>query len=93
MPVNSLLWPLRVESRRDREDLEFLPAALEIVEAPASPAGRALVYTILALFCIVLAWISLGSVDIVASATGKVIPSDGAKVVQPFETGDRKSVV
>ena len=87
MPVNSLLWPLRVESRRDREDLEFLPAALEIVEAPASPAGRALVYTILALFCIVLAWISLGSVDIVASATGKVIPSDGAKVVQPFETG------
>jgi hemolysin D len=38
-------------------------------------------------FCLALAWASLGSVDIVASAPGKIIPSGRTKVVQPFETG------
>ena len=28
--------------RRDREELGFLPAALEIIETPASSAGRAI---------------------------------------------------
>jgi hemolysin D len=34
-----------------------------------------------------LAWASLGEVDIVASAPGKIIPSGHTKVIQPFETG------
>jgi hemolysin D len=34
-----------------------------------------------------LAWASLGSVDIIASATGKVVSSGRTKIVQPFETG------
>src|SRR3977135_3393071 len=65
----------------------FLPAALEIVEAPPSPIGRAIGLTLIALFCLALAWAAFGHIDIVASATGKVIPSGRTKVVQPFETG------
>jgi hemolysin D len=71
----------------DSEDRAFLPAALEIVESPPSPTGRAVAYSLMALFAIALIWACLGKVDIVASARGKVIPSGRSKVIQPFETG------
>jgi len=72
---------------REREELAFLPAALEIVETPPSPTGRAIGATLVALFVLALAWASLSRVDIVASATGRVIPTGHSKVIQPFETG------
>src|SRR3569623_1916317 len=65
----------------------FLPAALEIIETPASPTARLLGAAIIALFGIALAWASLGSVDIVAIAPGKVIPNGRTKIIQPFEAG------
>ena len=34
-----------------------------------------------------LAWASLSHVDIVATATGQIIPTGHSKVIQPFETG------
>src|SRR5262249_49663349 len=64
-----------------------LPAALEIVETPPSPIGRAIVYTVVGVFAAALAWASVGSVDIVAVAPGKIIPSGRTKTIQPFETG------
>ena len=73
--------------RRGKEELAFLPAALEIVETPPSPVGRAVGVTIVALFCVAVAWAYFGTIDIVASAPGKIIPSGRAKVIQPFETG------
>jgi hemolysin D len=79
--------PLPRAARRGRHELAFLPAALEIVETPPSPIGRAIGVTIIALFCLGLAWASLGEVDIIASAPGKIIPSGRTKVIQPFETG------
>jgi hemolysin D len=48
--------------QRDFE-LEFLPAA-EIVETPASPAGRAIGATVILVFCVALAWASWSTVDI-----------------------------
>ena len=75
----------RVERRRD--ELAFLPAALEIVETPPSPIGRAIVYTVVAVFAAALAWASIGTVDIVAVAPGKIIPTGRTKTIQPFETG------
>jgi hemolysin D len=72
--------------RRDHE-LAFLPAALEIVETPPSPIGRAIGATIIMVFVLALAWACLGTVDIVATASGKIIPSGRSKVLQPFEIG------
>jgi hemolysin D len=72
---------------RDRDELEFLPAALEIVETPPSPLGRAIGATLIALFVVAVAWACLGHVDIVATAAGKIIPTGHSKVIQPFETG------
>ena len=77
----------KAKVRTSAEETAFLPAALEIVETPASPAGRAVAATIIAIFCFALAWASFGQIDIVASAPGKIIPSEGTKVVQPFEIG------
>src|SRR3974377_871670 len=74
-------------ARRSEHELAFLPAALEIVETPPSPVGRAIGLTIIALFCFALGWGRFGSVDIVASAKGKIVPSGRTKVIQPFETG------
>jgi hemolysin D len=83
--------PERAKSR-NKEEIAFLPAALEIVETPPSPIGRAIAATIVAVFCLALAWACLGTVDIVAMAPGKVIPSGRTKVIQPFETGVLRAI-
>jgi hemolysin D len=77
---------------RRREELAFLPAALEIVETPPSPTGRAIMATVIILFCAALVWASWGTIDIVASAAGKIVPSGRTKVIQPFETGVVRSI-
>jgi hemolysin D len=80
-------FPKKEVVRRTEHELAFLPAALEIVETPPSPIGRAIGITIIALFSLALIWASFGTVDIVATAPGKIIPSGRTKVIQPFETG------
>ena len=79
--------PLRRAHPRRRGELAFLPAALEIAETPPSPIGRAIGATIIVLFCVALAWAWWGTIDIVASSTGKIVPSGRTKLVQPLETG------
>ena len=71
---------------RDGIDTQFLPAALEIVETPPSPVGRAVSATIVVLFCIAIAWACLGKIDVVITAPGKIVASGGTKFIQPFET-------
>ena len=84
--------PFRRAHERRGEELAFLPAALEIVETPPSPIGRTIGATIILLFCAALAWAWWGTIDIVASATGKIVPSGRTKVIQPFETGVVRSI-
>src|SRR5262249_24110258 len=73
--------------RRSRDEREFLPAALEIIDTPPSPVGRAVGLTIIALAVIALIWACIGQVDIIATTTGRIIPQGKPKVVQPLETG------
>jgi hemolysin D len=77
----------RKPAARTKEELAFLPAALEIVETPPPPVAGAIGTTIIVLFVLALAWASFGKVDIVATASGKILPSGRTKVIQPFETG------
>jgi hemolysin D len=77
----------RVKSNRRDHELAFLPAALEIIETPPSPIGRAIGATIIAFFALAVTWACVGTVDIVAIAQGKIIPSGRTKVIQPFEIG------
>jgi hypothetical protein len=72
---------------RSRAELAFLPAALEIVETPPSPIGRAIAITVIVVTCLAATWAALGTVDIVSVAPGKIIPSGRTKLVQPLEPG------
>jgi hemolysin D len=66
---------------------EFLPAVLEIQQAPPSPIGRSIGWTIIAVFTAGILWATFGWIDIVATAQGKIIASGYSKVIQPYETG------
>lgn len=79
----------RQRSRRpsDRDGTDFLPAAIEVMEKPPSPAGRALLWLICAFLVLALIWAWLGRVDIVAVAQGRTIPLGKVKVVQAPELG------
>ena len=72
---------------RSRHEREFLPAALEIIETPASPAGRAIAGAIIAFFVLALTWSVFWRVDIVATAPGKIVPTGRTKVIQPLGGG------
>ncbi|MEO5374995.1 MAG: HlyD family type I secretion periplasmic adaptor subunit [Alphaproteobacteria bacterium] len=72
---------------RGRSELAFLPAALEVMETPASPAGRAVALVVSAFAIIALAWSSLAKMDVIATAEGKIIPSGRSKTIQPLESG------
>lgn len=74
-------------NKRGKHETAFLPAALEIVETPPSPIGRSIGALLILLFCLALGWAFFGQVDIVANATGKIVPSGRVKLIQPFETG------
>jgi hemolysin D len=78
--------------RRDGPERAFLPAALEIVETPASPTARLTAFLLCAVFTLALAWSWLGWVDIIAVASGKVIAESRTKVVQPFEIGTVRAI-
>lgn len=75
-----------VAARRD-DEIDFLPAALEILERPPSPTARLFSTTVMALFTAALAWSWFGHVDMVASAQGRVVPSGRTKMIQPMEIG------
>ena len=51
----------------------------QLVAPSARPSSRSSV--------VALIWATFGHVDIVASASGKVVPSGRVKLIQPFETG------
>ncbi len=80
-----------VDGPRGRE-IEFLPAAVEVQEAPPSPLGRAIARTLMILFGLAVLWALIGKIDIVAVAQGKIVPNDRSKVIQPLENGVIKAI-
>lgn len=70
---------------RLQSELEFLPAALELMETPASHTARWILWGTIAFVVIALAWAIFGKLDIIAVAQGKVVPAGQVKVVQPYE--------
>jgi hemolysin D len=73
--------------RFTRDERDFLPAALEIIEKPPSPTSRWTAITIVALFALALGWACYSRIDVVAIAEGRLVPSGRVKLVQPLEAG------
>ena len=72
--------------QRGRGESAFLPAALEILETPPSPARMFILLTICAFFAVALGWSWIGRLDVIATAKGKIHPSERVKVIEPLET-------
>lgn len=75
------------------EEVTFLPAALEIVERPVSPTARTTTWVLLLGLVLTVAWLTLGRVDVIASAPGRLIPADNVKLVQPSEAGIVRAIL
>jgi hemolysin D len=78
--------------RRNADERAFLPAAMELVETPASPTIRLTAAAICGLLAAALAWSILARIDTVAVAQGHVIPLGQVKVVQPLETSAIRAI-
>lgn len=77
-----------VESKQKSADsIEFLPAALEVLEKPPAPLGRIIALVMSVFFLLLIVWSYWGTVDIVVVAEGQTFPTGKAKVLQPLETG------
>ncbi|MBN1006598.1 HlyD family type I secretion periplasmic adaptor subunit [Amphritea pacifica] len=75
------------DDRFESQQLDFLPAALEIKERPPHPVGRITAWLLISLFTIGVIWACFGQVNIVAVAEGKIVPQGQVKLIQPYEKG------
>src|SRR5215204_4318671 len=67
----------------DRDDMEFLPAHIEILQTPTSPMAVTILWTICLMFTAALVWSIVSKLDIHAVAQGRVQPNGRSKLVQP----------
>ncbi|CFQ27408.1 HlyD family type I secretion periplasmic adaptor subunit [Yersinia bercovieri] len=80
-------WQHYFPADRPRDEYDFLPAYLDIVERPVAPLARRTAWFLVLTLLLVLLWSIVGKLDIHASANGKVIVSEHSKVIQPLEPG------
>ena len=69
------------------DDTAFLPAALEVIERPVSPTARLTGRVMAAGVAALAAWLVFGKTEIVAAATGQIVPVGQVQLVQPAEAG------
>ncbi|QID18142.1 HlyD family type I secretion periplasmic adaptor subunit [Nitrogeniibacter mangrovi] len=87
--VFAAAWKVRKDMTphpRGALEREFLPAALELQDTPPSPLPRVILWPLIAAFSLALVWSIFGRIDTVAVATGKIIPSTRAQIIQPLDT-------
>lgn len=74
------------------DEVAFLPAALSLQATPPHPAPRRAIWAICSLLVIAITWACFGQVDIVAVAPGRIVVSDGTKLIQPLEASVVKTI-
>ena len=88
-------WRVRHElagPKRFADEVAFLPAALSLQVTPVHPAPRRAALVICTLLVVALLWASFGELDIVATAPGRIVVSDGSKLIQPLEASVVKTI-
>lgn len=79
-------------ARRTRDEYEFQPGYLEIVERPPAPWARGTAWLLIGTVVIAVVWAVLGFLDIHASSTGRLIVSSYTKVVQAHQAGEVSAI-
>ncbi len=75
------------------EALDFAPGLLALQESPPSRMPRAVLYSVTTLLGLSLLWATVGHLDIVASADGRLVPQTYLKMVQPADAGIVKEIL
>ena len=73
--------------------LQFVPSLLRLQASAPSPLPRAVIRIASVFLVAVLAWAVLARLDVVAVATGRIIPSAFVQTVQPAEGGVVREVL
>ncbi len=76
----------------NNHEKEFLPAVLEVTETPPSHAARVLTYTIIIMFATLIIWSIIGKIDIIATATGKLMPASNIKTIQTLTDSEIEEI-
>jgi len=69
--------------QREAHEIEFLPAALALQDNPVHPAPRVTQWCLISFAALALLWACLGHMDVVATASGRVVPNGKSKLIQP----------
>lgn len=85
--------PGGILSRTEADPLEFAPPLLRLQQSAPDPLGRTVLWTLLILVGCLILWALLGRLDIVATASGKLVPHSYVKIVQPAEAGIVKEIM
>ena len=76
------------------KDLQkFNPAEIESSERVTPKFGRVVIWLIMSILIITLLWAFFGKLDVVITASGKLVYSDHVKVIQPLMTGKIKNIL
>lgn len=94
--VWSETWKIRKQLDtpvREKDENEFLPAHLELIETPVSRRPRLVAYFIMGFLVIAFILSVLGQVEIVATANGKLTLSGRSKEIKPIENSIVKEII
>jgi len=76
----------------DRLEYDFMPATVEVLDKPPAPFTRWILWLIVCFATFAIVYACLARMDVVASATGTVMPTQKVKVIQPLEEGVVKAI-
>jgi len=77
----------RIAPKRKGAEVDFLPAALEVLERPPSPIGRAVSVLMMLFTAVAIGWMYFSEMDVVVTAQGQVVPAGRVKLIQAAEAG------
>ncbi|MDP4571906.1 HlyD family type I secretion periplasmic adaptor subunit [Pseudomonas sp. BNK-6] len=86
------LGQARTRLKRSRDEYEFQPGYLEIVERPPAPWARCTALLLILAILLALGWAIFGFLDIHASAAGRLMVSSYTKVIQAHEAGEVRAI-
>ncbi|ABY69900.1 HlyD family type I secretion periplasmic adaptor subunit [Actinobacillus pleuropneumoniae] len=89
------IWKIRKQldtPARQKDENEFLPAHLELIETPISKKPRLIAYLIMLFLFLAIVISIISKVEIVASATGKLVFSGHSKEIKPIENALVKDI-
>ena len=71
---------------------DFLPSAVAVLEKPPARQYRMVTWVLMLFTVITILWLVLAKVNVVATATGKIVPSGKVKVIQSAADGVIKQI-